>query len=504
MKSTALDRLIGYLDPARGYRRVQARRALDLIEARTAARGYDLAGKGRRGADWWTQSTSANAEVQTSLVTARDRHRDLRRNNPWAKRAIEAIATNTVGYGITGEVKVGGLAAAVVNERWLEWAESPACDADGQHDLYGLQALIMATVAESGECLIRRRIRRIEDGLPTPLQIQVLEPDYLDHSKTQLLPNGGRIVQGVEFDALGARVAYWMWRSHPGDIIGNPSAAYRVPASEIAHVFRVDRPGQVRGMPWGAAVGTTLRDLDDYEDAYLFRNKLANCLMGFVYDHAAGLDGGSTSASPLPETMEPGLIAQLPGGKDIKFAAPPATDSYGPYVSQLLYRIAAGYGITYQALTGDLRSVNFSSGRMGWLEMQRNIDAWRWLMLIPQGLAKVAGWWLEADALRRGPAAGAAVVWTPPRREMIQPAEEVAAMKDAMRSGITSLPEVHRELGANSRAVLREISETNALLDELGIVLDSDPRKTSNSGLNQAKGTASKAAAEGPPNEEAA
>lgn len=496
MKSTALDRLIGYLDPGRGYRRLQARRALDLVETRLAVRGYDMAGKGRRGADWLTQSTSANTEIQTSLVLARDRHRDLRRNNPWAKRAIEAITTNTVGYGITGEIKVNGRESPTVNKRWQAWAEASTCDADGQHDLFGLQALIMTTVAESGECLIRRRVRRLQDGYPTPLQLQVMEPDYLDHSKTQQLPNGGRIVQGVEFDPIGGRVAYWLFRTHPGDPLGNPGTSYRVPASEIAHVFRVDRAGQVRGMPWGAAVGTTLRDLDDYEDAYLFRNKLANCLMGFVYDHAAGLDGGTTT-SPLPETMEPGLIAQLPSGKDIKFAAPPATDSYGPFVSQLLYRIASGYGITYQALTGDLRSVNFSSGRMGWLEMQRNIDTWRWLMLIPQGLAKIANWWIEADALALGQVPGAAVHWTPPRREMIQPAEEVAALKDAVRSGITSLPEVHREFGANTRAVLREIADTNKQLDKLGIVLDSDPRKTSNTGINQAaKPAAAPAAAE--------
>jgi len=490
----AIDRLIGYLDPARAYRRLQARRALDMVDLRLSARGYDMAGKGRRGADWFTQSTSANAETAGALVIARDRHRELRRNNPWAKRAIEAIKTNTVGYGITGEVKVKGQEAPVVNARWLAWAESVACDADGQADLYGLQSLIMATVAESGECLIRRRVRRLDDGLPTPLQIQVLEPDFLDHNRNQMLPNGGRIVQGVEFDPIGTRVAYWLWRTHPGDTVGRPAPSYRVPASEIAHIYRVDRPGQVRGMPWGASVGVTLRDLDDYEDAYLFRNKLANCLMGFVYDHAAGLDS-SQPTSPLPETMEPGLIAQLPAGKDIKFADPPATDSYGPFVSQGLYRIAAGYGITYQALTGDLRSVNFSSGRMGWLEMQRNIDDWRWLMLIPQGMARVAAWWLEADALAKGPNDGASVVWTPPRREMIQPAEEVGATKDALRAGIMTLPEVHRERGTSTRTVIREIAETNALLDEHGIVLDSDPRKTSNSGINQSVKPAAPAAA---------
>ena len=66
-------------------------------------------------------------------------------------------------------------------------------------------------LAESGECLVRLRERRVEDGLPVPLQLQVLEPDHLDASKTGDLPNGGFVLQGVEFDALGRRRAYWLY-----------------------------------------------------------------------------------------------------------------------------------------------------------------------------------------------------------------------------------------------------------------------------------------------------
>ena len=54
---------------------------------------------------------------------------------------------------------------------------------------------------------MRIRERRIEDGLPVPLKLQLLEPDHLDAGKTGDLPNGGFVVQGVEFDALGRRRA---------------------------------------------------------------------------------------------------------------------------------------------------------------------------------------------------------------------------------------------------------------------------------------------------------
>ena len=74
----------------------------------------------------------------------------------------------------------------------------------------------MRSVAESGEVLVRRRRRRLSDGYPVSVQLQVLEADYLDTSKTTALPNGGQIIQGVEFDVLGNLVAYWLFRQHPG------------------------------------------------------------------------------------------------------------------------------------------------------------------------------------------------------------------------------------------------------------------------------------------------
>jgi capsid protein len=35
------------------------------------------------------------------------------------------------------------------------WAEATGCDAEGRLDLYGLQALVMRAVVESGECFVR-------------------------------------------------------------------------------------------------------------------------------------------------------------------------------------------------------------------------------------------------------------------------------------------------------------------------------------------------------------
>jgi len=130
------------------------------------------------------------------------------------------------------------------------WARG--CDADGQLDFYGLQTLACREMVEAGEVLVRRRPRRPGDGVMPPVQLQLLEADFLDATRNGAL-GAGQAVQGIEFDALGRRRAYWLFGAHPGDAThsltgGLTSCA--VPAREIAHVYEKQRK-QARGVPWG-------------------------------------------------------------------------------------------------------------------------------------------------------------------------------------------------------------------------------------------------------------
>jgi capsid protein len=136
----------------------------------------------------------------------------------------------------------------------------------------------------------------------------------------------------------------------------------------------------------------------------------------------------------------------------------------------MLYRVAAGLGVTAEALTGDLSQVNFSSGRLGWQEFGRSIDAWRWQMFIPTFCAGVARWFSDVTGITGAP------TWTPPARTLIDPTREVPAIRDAVRAGLMSLAEAQREQGYDPTTLLEEIAQTNAQLDAMGIRLDSDPR----------------------------
>ena len=346
-------------------------------------------------------------------------------------------------------------------------------------------------VTEAGEVLVRRRLRRSSDGLPVPLQLQVLEADFLDATKSGAL-GAGRLVQGIEFDPVGKRRAYWLHAEHPGDAYGalqNGLQSRPVPATEIAHVYEKQRT-QARGVPWGAPVIRSLRDLDDYEVAELVRKKTEACVTAIVFGDDEAQQGIAPSVVDADgnrvEQFEPGLIAYARGGKDIRFNQPSATGGYGEYKRASLHTISAGFRVPYELLTGDLSQVNYSSIRAGLVEFRRQIDAVQWQLFIPMFCAPVWRWFTEAAwAAGQIPSPIVPVEWSPPKFEAVDPQKDAMANLLSIRSGTMTPAEVIARQGRNPDAVLAEIAATNAKLDALGLVLDSDPRRVTKTGSAQ-------------------
>jgi len=444
-------------------------------------RRYDAASRTTRTSNWNTPSTDANAAIANPALI-RNRARDLVRNNPWAARGVSVIVNNVVGYGIRTQWQAPSKRnAKLAQDKWKAWAETTQCDANGLTDLYGIQQVVMRSVVENGECLVRLRTRRPEDNLPVPFQLQVLEPDFLYEFNDGSLPNGGYIQRGIEYDAIGRRVAYYLHKSHPGAqgrFAGTFSGQYsRVPAYEVAHVFRIDRAGQERGVSWLAPVMIRLRDFDIFEDAFLNRQKLANLFAGFIYtENPEAADDELTDVSELT----PGSMYVLKPDRRVEFNKPPEAADYGPYTDSVLFAVAAGLGVTFEALTGRLSEVNFSSARIGRQEFNRSIDSWQWQMLIPMLCYRVAGWFSDFAGVP-----GISARHTPPARTIVDPARELPAIKEAIRDGLITQPEAIREQGYDPDQQLDEIAEWNAKLDAKGIILDTDPRKTASSGQTQ-------------------
>lgn len=469
-----VDNIIGFLNPAAGAKRVQHRRMYERMK-----RSYEGAGRGRRTDGWRTGGGSANTEILESLDKLRERSRDLVRNNPYAEKIVEVISTNVVGTGIAPTpVHKEQVVVDRLKEEWKLWAETTDSDFYGKTTLYGNQDLTVRAVAESGECLIRKRY--VTDRA-IPIQIQVMEADFLDSTKdVDNYQGGGYIRGGIQYDENDRVKGYWLYNNHPSERFQLQSSF--VPADEIIHCHEVRRPGQQRGAPRLSSAIMRLRDLDEFEDAELVRQKIAACFAAFVTTTGGLPMMGQQADNELLAQVEPGAIQKLLPGETVVFGNPPAKEGYAEYVTKNLHGISAGAGVTYESMTHDYSQVNFSSARMGWLEFQRSVLRWQWHMLIPQVCNRLWDWFIEglmlAGKIRKSQIAKA--TWTTPRREMISPVEEMKALMLELRAGLKSWSEAVRERGLNPEELIAEIIADATMFDKAGLKPESDPRFDAN------------------------
>lgn len=487
------EQALAAVSPARALARARNRMALAAITAR-----YDAATSGNRAPRGRNQRSDANGAAQRRDIIA-NVARDLARNSPFGVRVPQVITNNVVGDGIIP--KVIGLSTKGqqrAREKLMSVMrahfDTVACDADGLLNLYGLQRLACDTLVRDGEVLIRRRRRTILDGLPVPFQMQVMETDFLSKDNDGDLKNGNHVLNGVEFSPIGKRVAYYLYDKHPGDFSRwnrRNLSVRRVDASEIIHVFRVDRPGQQRGVSWLAPVVMVLNDLGDYMDAQLLRQKIAAAFAGFI--RRAESDGVATQEQVDARfaSISPGRIEVLGEGEDLVFSNPPSVDGLEPSVRTYLRAAAVGAGITYEALTGDLSQVNFTSGRMGRMEMNANVSSWQWLLMMPQMMAPIGAWFMEGYQIaypNHVLPKGAGIGWVPPRIQMVDPAREIPALVKKMRAGLASWQGTVRELGFDPEELIEEIIADVVAFDLHKLTFDSDARRTSGAGQSQNMG----------------
>jgi lambda family phage portal protein len=468
----AFEKIIGFFSPSLAAERAKNRLLLESFQ--DLKRSYDAGTRGRRGAGWATSGEEdPNIDIARSLAVLRNRSRNLYKNNRWAKKAVRTIALNTIGTGVQPTPKGKSRRATErVKQVWKDWAEEKTCDFYGRKNMYALQMLAMRTVVISGEVLV---VRRRTPSETVPFKIQVLEGDFLDMNKNTLTTDRGRaenfIVQGVEFDSEGKRVAYWIYDHAPTNMNAVKFTSKRVSAEDVLHIFEEERPGQVRGVPFLAASMLQLRDFDDYEDAQLVRQKIAACFSVFVTQSPTGigLPGEDGEREDGISRVEPGIVERLSPGESVQFASPPAAEGYADYSRKIQQGIAAGAGITYEQLSGDLSNVNFSSGRMGWIEAHRQIEDWQFNMFIPDFCGGIWNWLNDALVARGVISELVKAEWTPQGRMMIDPTKETAAMSAMLGAGLQSWTEAVKERGYDPDVLLTQIKEDADKLRELGI-----------------------------------
>jgi lambda family phage portal protein len=466
----AIDRVVSIFSPDQALSRHRARQLL--------ARAYEGASK-RDGWNPRRPGASPNTDHAADASSLRARSRALTQNVPYIAQGLRSLVANVIGTGITP--RWVGDEEKKFNDLFKQWG--PVADADGRHDIYGLQAAAYRAMQQDGEVMVRLRPRREEDGLPVPLQLQLLEIDWLDSSKTMSAGGGNYVVNGVEYTAFGKVAGYWLFDQHPGEMtvsMRGRASSHFVPAASIILLYTSERPGQGRGFPRIAPVIARVRDLQLYEDAELQRKNLETRLGIVASGNVTELANPPSPGEAVDTTaakggdlgpLASGGITQLPPGMNITAIEPKAAGGYVEYVKYQLHLIAAGFGVTYAMMTGDTKGGSWTSERAGRLNFQTEAELERWLHFIPKFCEPVCRAFADAAELaRKVKKASYSVEHSTPKWNYVNPKDDVGADLDEIFGGLSSFSEKLRQRGYKPDQVFDELSADIAKLREKGIL----------------------------------
>lgn len=466
-----LDRLVAYVDPAAGARRMAARTAFEAF----SGSGSDGAGLSPMNGRWAVSPRSADADIVRGLKRQRAESRELRRLNPIAAGAIDTNLNRVVGTGIQPvpepDAKVLGwsddqVAAfkEVVTREFSLFADSKECTLDGQQTFYERQGLVLGSRMDSGDCFTI-----LPDGTPTAtqpyrLRLQLIEADRC--ANPMGVTNGSEVVEGVRLRG-GAPAAYYILDQHPGAMVltGKSSITgtwYEAIGTSgrrrILHHFRPIRPEQTRGVPYLAPVIQAIKELGRYTEAEITAAVVSAFYTVFIQQDGAsspapifGADATGATAStndtvpPSGQEVElgPGAVIGLAKGETATMANPTRPNTaFEPFVNGILTLIGMGLGLPRDLLLKRF-DASYSASRAALLDAWQHFRTERAWLVLSFCQPVYETWMAEAVASGRISAPGffrdplvrwayTRAAWHGDSQGSLNPKDEVAAYRDAI------------------------------------------------------------------------
>jgi lambda family phage portal protein len=419
----------------------------------------------RRVSNWRPSSEHINALLRGAGPTTVSRARWLVRNNGYARAAVRSWRSATVGRGIRPSVMVADPELRLkIALAWLDWTDE--CDAEGVTNLAGIQRRVAGEAFLAGECFVRIRARRPEDGLSVPMQLQVIPSEQLSIAHTGDAPNGNSIRMGIEFNRnlRDKREAYWFFRTNPSDRTMSlrdamgANALTRVPAAEVIHVFDPTEAGQIRGLTSFGAAMVKMFHLDLYDDAELERKKQA-ARYAAVITKDLEYDRNQPQTAFGVGAYGPGAYVELNPGENLTFSEPSEVGgSYEPFQYRTLLAICSGLGIPYGEIASDLSKANYASSRAGLVAFRLEVEAFQSAIMTFQLLRKVWIEWMNAAVLAgalpispgeylRAPVEFRRVKFITPKLPWVDPAKDARGEEIMVNMGVKSRDDVIESLG---------------------------------------------------------
>ncbi|WP_367154660.1 phage portal protein [Methylomonas sp. HYX-M1] len=492
MKQHPFDRLIGFFAPQAAVKRLAARNILAYYEAAKPSKLRKFA-RDKSAPDVW---------VQRGAAALRDQARDKCANHDLARGILRKLVNNTVGpqgIGIEPQPRradgtIHEEYAKALRDAWRDWQRRP--EVTWKHTWARSQRLMAATWFRDGEAfaqMLSGPIASLDHGTRIPFSLELFEPDMvpLEYS------DGGRIRQGIERNGWGRRVAYHVFKQHPGDLYGSFSSLTasrsdmrRIDASRMLHIAALDRMHQLRGVSEFAAVLTRLEDIKDYEESERIAAKIAAMLTAYVkrgtpdmFDPDKVAHDENGKALPPDIRLSAGaIITDLGIGEEIGLI-----DSKRPNPNLIGYRqgqlraVAAGMPAgSYSSISRDY-SGTYSAQRQelveSWIDYAVLTDDFTGQCVQPVWEAFVNVAHLSGIVKRPAdvlPESADDALYIAMAMPWIDPLKEALAWHQLVQDGFAAEVEVMRRRGVNPRDVLEQMDSWRIAVKDKGLVLSSD------------------------------
>jgi lambda family phage portal protein len=462
-----IDRAITSVAPNWGLKRAVARRALGHM-SKARARSVSSGDFGR--------NTGRADDARPARLVDRNKLLNLISTDPFAKRGLNVLVNNTVGWGITGSPKN---APQRFSKLWSDWIR--VCDWNGRLDFYGLQELAVRTMFHLGEVFIIRHLVKVDANNPVvPLRLQLLDAGMLATSVSTF--EGREVVNGVEYDDDFRAVAYHFVKSRSLKIFS--SKTVRVLAADCIHLFVQERVGQRHGVSVFESSIKRFGDIDEAVEAEIMRKNIEACFVGFITppvdEEATALgsidqNGEKTVDGFDIENLSPGMLSRLRPGEEISFGDPKASSGLSDIVKLALMSSSAGIGIMYEHLSGDLSNVNFTSYKAGASEFQRSVGRIQFNTIIPVMLDPIVEWFQDTARIS-GMMQNKSyqMTWMPPPFESVEPLKQATADVLLMEAGLKSRRELLTANGTDYDVFMQQAAEDKQGLKDKKLTFKGD------------------------------
>jgi lambda family phage portal protein len=226
----------------------------------------------------------------TDYWALRARSAEMFQRNLYAKGLIRRLVSNQINTGLhleaTPEEKILGLEedslsawSEDVENRFAVWGKNAyLCDQDERRTFGALQEAAQTEALVAGDVLV---VLRTDQRTRLP-RVKLISGSSVQSPFGSNAPRGANIKHGVELDAQGRHVAYWVLQSD-GSFKRLPAYGEKSGRRLAWLLYGVDnRLDDVRGMPLLGLVLQSLKEVDRYRDASLRKAVINSMLAMYI------------------------------------------------------------------------------------------------------------------------------------------------------------------------------------------------------------------------------